>query len=157
DARQQLDAVAGGRLVILFFAVAQPGDFRVAHGRFEKLGKDFRIPLAKRGREIGTGERPAEFTAKADPGCKVQLRGVNQGAVDIPNSRPICYIHCRCSLCKSFRWPNRELSGWTMRPNSGTIPVSTDDQQLIAECLQGQSAAFGELVRRYQDRVYNTV
>ncbi|MGL4555194.1 MAG: RNA polymerase sigma factor [Gemmataceae bacterium] len=32
-----------------------------------------------------------------------------------------------------------------------------DDQQLIAECLQGRTAAFGELVRRYQDRLYNTV
>jgi RNA polymerase sigma-70 factor (ECF subfamily) len=35
--------------------------------------------------------------------------------------------------------------------------VSADDQRLIAECLQGRSAAFGELVRRYQDRLYNTV
>ncbi|MFQ3592542.1 MAG: sigma-70 family RNA polymerase sigma factor [Gemmataceae bacterium] len=32
-----------------------------------------------------------------------------------------------------------------------------DDHQLIAECLQGQEAAFGELVRRYQDRLYNAV
>jgi RNA polymerase sigma-70 factor (ECF subfamily) len=35
--------------------------------------------------------------------------------------------------------------------------VSADDQRLIAECLRGDSAAFGELVRRYQDRLYNTV
>jgi RNA polymerase sigma-70 factor (ECF subfamily) len=35
--------------------------------------------------------------------------------------------------------------------------VSADDHRLIAECLQGDSAAFGELVRRYQDRLYNTV
>jgi RNA polymerase sigma-70 factor (ECF subfamily) len=35
--------------------------------------------------------------------------------------------------------------------------VSADDQRLIAECLQGRTAAFGELVRRYQDRLYNTV
>jgi RNA polymerase sigma-70 factor, ECF subfamily len=35
--------------------------------------------------------------------------------------------------------------------------VSADDQQLIANCLAGDSAAFGELVRRYQDRLYNTV
>src|ERR687883_549302 len=35
--------------------------------------------------------------------------------------------------------------------------VSADDQRLIAECLQGDTAAFGELVRRYQDRLYNTV
>jgi RNA polymerase sigma-70 factor (ECF subfamily) len=35
--------------------------------------------------------------------------------------------------------------------------VSGDDLQLIAECLGGNTAAFGELVRRYQDRVYATV
>lgn len=32
-----------------------------------------------------------------------------------------------------------------------------DDAQLIDEALAGQSAAFGELVLRYQDRLYNTV
>jgi RNA polymerase sigma-70 factor (ECF subfamily) len=35
--------------------------------------------------------------------------------------------------------------------------VSADDHRLIADCLQGQTAAFGELVRRYQDRLYNTI
>jgi RNA polymerase sigma-70 factor, ECF subfamily len=35
--------------------------------------------------------------------------------------------------------------------------VNPDDQRLIADCLQGRTAAFGELVRRYQDRLYNTV
>jgi RNA polymerase sigma-70 factor (ECF subfamily) len=35
--------------------------------------------------------------------------------------------------------------------------VSADDHRLIAECLRGDTAAFGELVRRYQDRLYNTV
>ncbi len=35
--------------------------------------------------------------------------------------------------------------------------MSADDQPLIAECLKGRSAAFGELVTRYQDRLYNTV
>jgi len=35
--------------------------------------------------------------------------------------------------------------------------VSADDRRLIAECLQGRSAAFGELVCRYQDRLFNTV
>jgi RNA polymerase sigma-70 factor (ECF subfamily) len=34
--------------------------------------------------------------------------------------------------------------------------VSADDDRLIAECLKGQTAAFGELVRRYQDRLFNT-
>jgi RNA polymerase sigma-70 factor (ECF subfamily) len=35
--------------------------------------------------------------------------------------------------------------------------VNADDSRLIADCLQGRTAAFGELVRRYQDRLYNTV
>ena len=35
--------------------------------------------------------------------------------------------------------------------------MSADDHRLIAECLQGRTAAFGELVRRYQDRLYNAV
>jgi RNA polymerase sigma-70 factor (ECF subfamily) len=33
----------------------------------------------------------------------------------------------------------------------------SDDHRLIADCLQGDTAAFGELVRRYQDRLFNTV
>lgn len=32
-----------------------------------------------------------------------------------------------------------------------------DDRTLIAHCLAGQVEAFGELVRRYQDRLYNAV
>jgi RNA polymerase sigma-70 factor (ECF subfamily) len=35
--------------------------------------------------------------------------------------------------------------------------VGADDLQLIADCLQGRSTAFGELVTRHQDRLYNTV
>jgi len=35
--------------------------------------------------------------------------------------------------------------------------VSLDDHRLIAECLKGNTAAFGDLVARYQDRLYNTV
>jgi RNA polymerase sigma-70 factor, ECF subfamily len=35
--------------------------------------------------------------------------------------------------------------------------VSADDHRLIAECLQGRTAAFGELISRYQDRLFNTV
>ncbi len=32
-----------------------------------------------------------------------------------------------------------------------------DDNQLIAETLAGHSAAFGQLVSKYQDRLYNTL
>lgn len=35
--------------------------------------------------------------------------------------------------------------------------VAKPDQELIAECLRGQSHAFGELVARYQNRLYNTL
>jgi RNA polymerase sigma-70 factor (ECF subfamily) len=35
--------------------------------------------------------------------------------------------------------------------------VSGDDHRLIAECLQGRTEAFGELVCRYQDRLFNTL
>jgi RNA polymerase sigma-70 factor, ECF subfamily len=33
----------------------------------------------------------------------------------------------------------------------------SDDTKLIADCLRGNTAAFGELVSRYQDRLFNTV
>jgi RNA polymerase sigma-70 factor (ECF subfamily) len=35
--------------------------------------------------------------------------------------------------------------------------VSAEDHRLIADCLAGNTAAFGVLVRRYQDRLFNTV
>jgi RNA polymerase sigma-70 factor (ECF subfamily) len=35
--------------------------------------------------------------------------------------------------------------------------VSRTDQELIALCLKGQTDAFGELVTRYQERLYNTL
>jgi RNA polymerase sigma-70 factor, ECF subfamily len=39
----------------------------------------------------------------------------------------------------------------------GIAVESWDDRRLIAESLSGHSAAFGILVRRHQDRLYNTV
>lgn len=35
--------------------------------------------------------------------------------------------------------------------------MSADDHRLITECLKGDTLAFGELIRRYQDRLFNTV
>ena len=35
--------------------------------------------------------------------------------------------------------------------------MSVDDRRLIAESLNGDTAAFGQLVQRYQDRLYHTV
>jgi len=35
--------------------------------------------------------------------------------------------------------------------------VNVDDHRLISSCLEGDTAAFGVLVTRYQDRLYNTV
>ena len=38
-----------------------------------------------------------------------------------------------------------------------TQAIVTDDSKLIDEALAGNSASFGQLVRRYQDRLYNTM
>jgi RNA polymerase sigma-70 factor (ECF subfamily) len=35
--------------------------------------------------------------------------------------------------------------------------VTADDNRLIADCRDGNTAAFGELVSRYQDRLFNSV
>lgn len=35
--------------------------------------------------------------------------------------------------------------------------MNKNDQELIDECLAGQSEAFGQLVLRYQDRLHNTL
>jgi len=35
--------------------------------------------------------------------------------------------------------------------------VKTNDQELISECLTGRTEAFGQLVARYQNRLYNTL
>ena len=35
--------------------------------------------------------------------------------------------------------------------------MNNDDKRLIAETLKGRSAAFGELIVRYQDRLFNAV
>ncbi len=35
--------------------------------------------------------------------------------------------------------------------------MKKDDRELIADCLAGQTQAFGALVERYQDRLYNTL
>ncbi len=35
--------------------------------------------------------------------------------------------------------------------------MNADDQRLIAASLQGDTSAFGQLVRRYQERLYHTV
>lgn len=35
--------------------------------------------------------------------------------------------------------------------------MSVEDRELIEQCLRGRKEAFGELVRRHQDRLYNAV
>ena len=52
--------------------------------------------------------------------------------------------------------PWRELSAARMCPNYSETAVS-DDAQLIDQALGGQSEAFGLLVLKYQDRLFNTV
>jgi RNA polymerase sigma-70 factor (ECF subfamily) len=46
-----------------------------------------------------------------------------------------------------------DQKGGRIHPNPGTA----DDQRLIAASLREDAAAFGELVRRYQDRLFHTV
>lgn len=40
---------------------------------------------------------------------------------------------------------------------SNLTTVNSDDQQLIEECLSGRNEAFGELVLRYQDRLFHSL
>ena len=35
--------------------------------------------------------------------------------------------------------------------------MNADDERLIADCLAGRSASYGDLVRRYQGRLFNSV
>lgn len=57
------------------------------------------------------------------------------------------------AVTRSFR----ELSYPKPSPTIRLTFVSADDNRLISECLRGRTEAFEELVRRYQDRLYNTV
>jgi RNA polymerase sigma-70 factor (ECF subfamily) len=51
------------------------------------------------------------------------------------------------------------FSGTKVRGGASKFPASvmTDDRKLITECLQGRTEAYGELVSRYQDRLFNTL
>lgn len=49
---------------------------------------------------------------------------------------------------------NRELSGRGLRLQV-YIAVNPDDRRLISEALAGRTASFGELVLRYQDRLFH--
>jgi RNA polymerase sigma-70 factor (ECF subfamily) len=50
----------------------------------------------------------------------------------------------------------RELSALALRPTISETVVS-DDAQLIERTLAGHSEAFGQLVLKYQDRLFNTI
>jgi RNA polymerase sigma-70 factor (ECF subfamily) len=50
-----------------------------------------------------------------------------------------------------------ELFANSSRHKPGSGVESWDDGRLIAECLAGDQGAFGVLVSRYQDRLFNTV
>src|SRR5947208_13195726 len=51
----------------------------------------------------------------------------------------------------------RELSPISHVTRSGSRVDAWYDPRLIAESLPGQTAAYGVLVRRYQDRLFNAV
>lgn len=42
-------------------------------------------------------------------------------------------------------------------PLIDVVTVTLNDQQLIQDCLSGQTESFGELVLRYQDRLFNSL
>ncbi len=44
-----------------------------------------------------------------------------------------------------------------LRASQRQSTVSADDYRLIAECLRGRTDAFGQLIYRYEERLYNTV
>lgn len=56
--------------------------------------------------------------------------------------------------------PGHQTNRWNSSVGFGVKiadAVKTDDQDLISECLAGDSDAFGQLVVRYQNRLYNTL
>ena len=59
----------------------------------------------------------------------------------------------------NYRTPYNGSRGNFLLPSRVSYSETTvnDDAQLIAEALAGQTAAFGQLVQKYQDRLYNTV
>lgn len=52
---------------------------------------------------------------------------------------------------------NGNLSAPRASKECRTIVKADDDRSLIAECLNGRKESFGQLLHRYQDRLYNTV
>jgi RNA polymerase sigma-70 factor, ECF subfamily len=52
--------------------------------------------------------------------------------------------------------PQERNSGFLGTSNE-QVDVNSDDRRLITESLSGQTSAFGELVLRYQDRLFNAV
>jgi RNA polymerase sigma-70 factor, ECF subfamily len=51
----------------------------------------------------------------------------------------------------------RPLADCRAPPSPLVRNVSSDEKQLIRECLAGRTEAFGELVIRYQDRLFNAL
>jgi len=52
---------------------------------------------------------------------------------------------------------DRKICPFAVRRHRLVRKVSSDEKQLIQECLAGRTEAFGELVLRYQDRLYNAL
>lgn len=53
--------------------------------------------------------------------------------------------------------PGRERNSDRDRTSNTQEDVNNDDRRLITESLNGRTSAFGELVLRYQDRLFNAV
>jgi RNA polymerase sigma-70 factor (ECF subfamily) len=58
---------------------------------------------------------------------------------------------------KPLENPARERNSGCARTSNEQDDVNIDDRRLIADSLNGSPSAFGELVLRYQDRLFNAV
>src|SRR5947209_12018384 len=74
------------RLVKLLLASAQLVYLSFGEAIAEQVGDDFGIPPPERRRKLRPREWPVQFSAEGHPCLEVQLRGVHEGAVHVPES-----------------------------------------------------------------------
>ncbi|MCK5175234.1 MAG: sigma-70 family RNA polymerase sigma factor, partial [Planctomycetes bacterium] len=59
------------------------------------------------------------------------------------------------ALIGTFRLISYQIKGVRLQEQTGNIKI--DDQFLVAQAQQGDSAALAKLILRYQDRIFNTI
>jgi hypothetical protein len=83
--QQRYTLLPGGGLVQILLAVAEFGDRGVVEAVAGEVADDFGVAPAEGGGEVGAGEVAAEAVAQFDPGTEVQLGGIDEGAVNVPD------------------------------------------------------------------------